>query len=156
MTRDLHFEITYPHPPSRVWRALTDSAAIARWLMPNNFEPKVGHKFQFQTKPRPGFDGLVQCEILELDPPRKLSYSWAGGALNTIVTFELEPVPEGTRLRLDHKGFQGFKGWMVSRIMASGWKSNILARALPAVLAHVDETGFHPPANGELSACGDN
>jgi uncharacterized protein YndB with AHSA1/START domain len=79
MSRGLHFEFIYKHSPQRVWRALTDSAAIARWLMPNDFQPVVGHKFQLRTKPRPGFDGIVKCEVLEMDAPRRLSYSWKGG-----------------------------------------------------------------------------
>jgi uncharacterized protein YndB with AHSA1/START domain len=86
MKRDLHFEVTYPHPPEKVWRALTDPQAIAQWLMENNFEARLGHKFQFRTKPAPGFDGVVNCEVLEMDPPRRLAYSWSGGNLNTIVT----------------------------------------------------------------------
>ncbi len=65
MSRGLHFEFIYKHSPQRVWRALTDSAAIARWLMPNDFQPVVGHKFQLRTKPRPGFDGIVKCEVLD-------------------------------------------------------------------------------------------
>jgi uncharacterized protein YndB with AHSA1/START domain len=49
MNRDLRFEVTYPHPPEKVWRALTDPQAIAQWLMKNNFEARVGHKFQFRA-----------------------------------------------------------------------------------------------------------
>jgi uncharacterized protein YndB with AHSA1/START domain len=153
MKRDLHFEIVYPHPPERVWHALTDPAAIAQWLMPNNFEPRVGHKFHFRTKPRRSWDGVVQCEVLELDRPRRLAYAWNGSGLNTVVTFTLDPMPEGTRLRLDHRGFAGVKGLMLSFILGSGWKSNILRRNLPAVLHHVDDTGFHPPADGTIPGC---
>lgn len=153
MKRDLHFEIVYPHPPERVWRALTDPAAIAQWLMPNNFEATLGHKFQFRTTPRGTWDGRVQCEILELDPPRRLSYSWAGDNLRTVVTFELTPVSKGTRLRLEHAGFSGLKGVLLSFILGSGWRSNILRRRLPAVLAYVDDQGFHPPADGTIPGC---
>jgi uncharacterized protein YndB with AHSA1/START domain len=94
--------------------------------MANDFEPRLGHKFQFRTKPAPGFDGIVQCEVLELNPPKRLVYSWCGGGLNTQVTWALEAVPEGTRLRLDHTGFRGFRGWMTSRILGRGWGSRIL------------------------------
>jgi uncharacterized protein YndB with AHSA1/START domain len=153
MSRDLHFEFVYPHPPQRVWRALTDSAAIAKWLMPNDFQPKVGHKFQFRTKPRPGFDGVVNCEVLELEPPRKLVYSWKGGGLDTTVTYLLEPAPEGTRLLFDHAGFRGLRGLMVSRMLGNGWKSRVLARNLPAVLEFVDDEGFHQPADGTIPGC---
>ena len=59
MKRNLIFDEVYPHPIERVWRALTDSEAMTDWLMPNDFEPKIGHKFRFHTKPAPGFDGTV-------------------------------------------------------------------------------------------------
>ena len=66
MKRDLHFEVTYPHPPERVWRALTDPAAMREWLMDNTFaEARVGHQFQFRTTPRPGFNGIVYCEVTD-------------------------------------------------------------------------------------------
>lgn len=134
MKRDLHFEATYPHPPQKVWRALTDPAALAQWLMPNDFEPRIGHKFQFRTKPAPGFDGIVNCEVLELDPPKRLVYSWSGGGLDTRVVWMLDSSPEGTRLRLEHNGFQGLRGWMVSRALDKGWRSKILVQKLPALL----------------------
>ncbi len=60
-------EVVYPHPPRRVWRALTDSAALARWLMPNDFAPRVGHRFSFRVEPRYGRSGVVACEVVELD-----------------------------------------------------------------------------------------
>ena len=101
MKRDLHFEEFYPYPPERVWRAITDSSAIGDWLMPNDFRPVLGHKFQFRTKPQPGWDGIVNCEVLELSPPRTLVYSWKGSALDTVVRYTLEAVDGGTKLRLD-------------------------------------------------------
>ncbi|MFL6053299.1 MAG: SRPBCC domain-containing protein [Actinoallomurus sp.] len=76
------------HPPARVWHALTDPAMLARWLMPNDFQPVVGHRFTFRTHPRPnsGFDGVVHCEVLALEPQRLLRISWRGGSLDTTVT----------------------------------------------------------------------
>jgi len=72
MKRDLRFEVVYKHPIEKVWRALTDSKAIAQWLMENDFEPRLGHKFMFHSKPQPGWDGKSYCEVTELDPPRRL------------------------------------------------------------------------------------
>ena len=69
--------------------ALTDRAALAAWLMPNDFLPEVGHRFAFRTKPAPGFDGTVHCEVLTVDPPRELAYSWVGGGIDTVVRFTL-------------------------------------------------------------------
>jgi uncharacterized protein YndB with AHSA1/START domain len=135
--RDLHFEFTYPHPPDRVWRALTDPASLGEWLMDNTFiEARVGHQFQFCTTPRPGFKGIVYCEVIDVDPPRKLAYTWHGGWTSrpTLVTYTLEPVPEGTRLQLDHTGFQGASGLALSLLLGSGWKSNILSKSLPQLL----------------------
>lgn len=139
MKRDLRFQVFYPHPPEKVWKALTDSKLIAKWLMENDFQPIVGHKFQFKTAPQPGFDGIVKCEVLEVDEPHRLSYSWKGGGMDTTVTFTLEPVGEGTRLTLEHTGFTGLKGMMVSFILGSGWKKKILRKNLLEIVRGVEE-----------------
>lgn len=133
MKRDLHFEAVYKHPIEKVWRAITDPKAIEQWLMPNDFEPRVGHKFQFTSKPQPGWDGHTYCEVLECEPPRRLVYSWRGGPIDTVLTIELESVAEGTRLRLAHTGFKGMKALMVAMVMGSGWKG-IVSKHIPAVL----------------------
>lgn len=143
MKRDLKFEATYPHPPEKVWRALTDSKAIAQWLMPNDFEAKLGHKFMFTSKPQPGWDGKTYCEVIELDPPRCLAYTWRGGPIDTVVRWRLEPTAEGTRLFLEHAGFKGIKALMVSAIMGSGWKG-IVSKHILAVLDHMDAQGNLP------------
>jgi uncharacterized protein YndB with AHSA1/START domain len=57
MKRDLHFESVCPHPIEKVWGAPTDAKALSQWLMPNSFEPRVGHEFQFRTKPSQGSTG---------------------------------------------------------------------------------------------------
>ncbi|WP_438023664.1 SRPBCC family protein [Sorangium sp. So ce233] len=76
MRRDLRIAREYPHPPELVWRALTEPALIAEWLMQNDFRPELGHRFTLRTDPGPGFDGVVRCEVLELDPPTKMRWSW--------------------------------------------------------------------------------
>jgi uncharacterized protein YndB with AHSA1/START domain len=135
MKRDLRFEEHYPYAPERVWEAITDSASIAEWLMPNDFEPRLGHQFTFRTDPQPGFDGIVHCEVIELDPPRRLAYTWKGGGIDTVLTITLTPEPAGTKLVLEHTGFAGARGMMVSVLMSSGWGGKILAKRLPEVLA---------------------
>ena len=134
MKRDLHFDAFYPHPPEKVWSALTRREAIARWLMENDFEPRVGHRFQLRAKPQPGWDGIVNCEVLELDPPRRMAWSWKSNVpVDTVLTITLTPEANGTRLHLAHTGFRGVKGVMVSYILGSGWKG-IVSKAIPAAI----------------------
>jgi uncharacterized protein YndB with AHSA1/START domain len=116
-----------------VWRWLADRDAMAQWLMPNDFEPRVGHQFTFRTKPAPGFDGIVHCRVLEVDPPRRLAFTWAGGGIDTVVTFTLEADGSGTVLRLTHAGFSGPKGVLLSYMLGNGWKG-MLTRKLPKLL----------------------
>jgi uncharacterized protein YndB with AHSA1/START domain len=155
MKRDLRFEATYPHPPERVWRALTDRQALAAWLMENDFEPRLGHHFTFRTKPAPGFDGIVHCEVTELEPPRRLAYTWKGGKIDTTVSFALEAVEGGTRLVLEHNGFSGAGGMMVSFILGNGWKK-MVQKKLPEVVARLTEAGLAPsPPASTAEECAD-
>ena len=134
MQRDLRFVVEYRYPPEKVWSALTDSSAIAEWLMQNDFEARLGHCFTLRAKPMPGWDGLVHCEVLELEPPRRMVWAWKSNApLDTKVVFVLEPTATGTRLQLDHVGFRGLKGVMLSALLGSGWKG-ILNQGLAGVL----------------------
>ncbi len=137
MKRDIKLEAFYPYPPERIWRAMTDSKAMAKWLMPNDFEPRIGHRFKFHTKPAPGFDGIVHCEVLEMEEPRLLSISWQGGPISTVVKFSLEPAPNGTKLLFEQTGFSGLKAIMVSFMLGSGWKKMFRA-SLPAVIENID------------------
>jgi uncharacterized protein YndB with AHSA1/START domain len=79
----------------------------------------------------------VNCEVLELDPPRRLVYTWTSNMLDTRVAWRLDAEGTGTRLRLEHTGFDGFRAWMISHILGSGWKSRILAE-LGAVVARME------------------
>jgi uncharacterized protein YndB with AHSA1/START domain len=110
MKRTIQREIPIPQPREQVWQALTNSATLAEWMYPNDFEPRVGHQFTFRVPPNPqvGFEGLVvQCEVLECDPPSRLAFSWSAGevVVNTRVSFQLEPDGEGTRVLFEHSGF---------------------------------------------------
>jgi uncharacterized protein YndB with AHSA1/START domain len=123
MSNTIRREILIPQPRVQVWRALTESATLAEWMFPNDFEPRVGHHFTFRVpgNPKMNFDGLtVRCEVLECKPPSRLAFSWsAGGPVeNTRVSFRLEADGESTRLFFEHAGFdvtqpggeQAFKG----------------------------------------------
>jgi uncharacterized protein YndB with AHSA1/START domain len=150
--RDLHFDELYPYPIETVWRAITTSDAIAQWLMPNDFVARVGHEFQFRSNPQPGWDGIVNCKVLELDEPHRVAFSWRGGPLDTVVTITLERMADGTRLLLDHAGFAGEVALSVASILENGWRSHILSRGLPAVLARMaaeDNTPVNAKGSGE-------
>ncbi len=134
MKRDVTVRRVYPYPLEAVWQAFATGEALARWLMPNDFEPRVGHRFEFRAKPAPGFDGIVRCEVLELDPPRRLVFSWVGGGIDTRVTFELRAEDAGTSVTLSHTGFAGPMGVLLSYMLGNGWVG-MLDRKLPRVIA---------------------
>jgi uncharacterized protein YndB with AHSA1/START domain len=136
MSKKAELTTVYDHPIEDVWEALTHKEAMSEWLMPCDIEPVVGHRFQFKTKSYPGFNGIVNCEVLEVVPNKKLSFSWSGGSLkNTTVTFELTSLGDKTRLNFEHSGFEGFfNRFIVSRILASGWRNKILTVLLPKYL----------------------
>ncbi|MBF2008266.1 MAG: SRPBCC domain-containing protein [Chlorogloeopsis fritschii C42_A2020_084] len=105
MLRNLKKEIFYPYPPQRVWQVLTNSQVLAAWLMENDFEPRIGHRFRFMCPPLPGLNGSIDCEVIELDEPKRLSYTWQDSMMRqpSIVTWTLKPVDGGTRVQLEHK-----------------------------------------------------
>jgi uncharacterized protein YndB with AHSA1/START domain len=119
-----------PFAPARVWRALTDQDMLTKWLMPGDFQPTVGHQFTFRTAPIPSanFDGIIQCRVLELEPERKLKFSWVGGSLNTTILWQLTPEGTGTRLRMVHDGFDPNNpiDQFAHKNMGSGWRSTII------------------------------
>lgn len=131
-------EMFYPHPVEKVWAALTDPAALSAWLMPTDFQPEVGRRFTFQTTGDSQWNGIVECEVVRLDAPRCVAYTWRGGGglIDTLVTFSIEPAEGGTRLRLEHSGFAatGPTGLTIRDILASGWDSTLLRQRLPAYL----------------------
>lgn len=114
MTKTIHREIRVPQSRDAVWRALTDSAALAEWMYPNDFKPVVGHQFTFRVpaNPQAGFDGVVRCEVLQCDPPGHLAFTWAGGpVVGTTVSYRLEPDGEGTLVVFEHSGFDVSETW---------------------------------------------
>jgi uncharacterized protein YndB with AHSA1/START domain len=152
MARTLRFEALYPHRPELVWTALTDPEAIGDWLMPNDFRPEVGHLFTFRTKPAPGFDGIVHCEVLAVEPPRRLSYSWKGGGIDTVVTYSLAAEGANTRLVMEQSGFKGLRGFMVSRILGSGWKK-IVGDYLRRAAGRVEGGRYHADPSAPAKDC---
>jgi len=134
-TDSLSFEFDLQHSPQKVWRALTDPALLADWLLPvveGKLEP--GAAFTFKTQPYPGWDGSVNCRVLESEAPKKLSYAWVvGDMLDTVVTFALTPTASGTRLSLVQSGFkpeqkQNFGGARYGWKMMGGKLVELLAK----------------------------
>jgi uncharacterized protein YndB with AHSA1/START domain len=105
-TRSVIIERELPHPPEKVWRALTQNALIADWLMANDFAPRVGHKFNLRRTPMPHWDGVIDCEVLVVEPEKRLSYTWNALGLESVVTFTLTPTATGTHLRMEQAGFR--------------------------------------------------
>jgi uncharacterized protein YndB with AHSA1/START domain len=108
-TESISFEFDLHHLPEKVWRALTDTALLTEWLLPViGLELERGAAFTFKTQPYPGWDGTVNCRILEIEAHRKLSYEWVVGDMDidTVVTFTLTPTASGTRLSLVQSGFK--------------------------------------------------
>jgi len=111
-TRTLVIEKEIPYAPEKVWRALTQSDLIAEWLMRNDFQPAVGHKFNFRADPMPQWNGVTDCEVLIVEPFTRLSYTWnasgteAANGLGTVVTWTLTPTEQGVLLRMEQSGFR--------------------------------------------------
>jgi uncharacterized protein YndB with AHSA1/START domain len=136
-TEAIAFEFDLPHAPEKVWRALTDPALLAEWLLPvvgAELELAPGAAFTFKTQPYPGWDGTVGCRFREIEAQRKLSYTWVvGDMLDTVVTFTLTPTGSGTRLLLVQSGFkpdqkQNFGGARYGWKMMGGKLVDLLGR----------------------------
>ena len=130
VTRAVVVERNVPHPLDKVWRALTQGPLLEAWLMANDFEPVVGHRFTFHMPPMPGWNGVTDCEVLTVVPNEELSYTWnasgdeAATGLRTVVTWTLEPVAGGVLVRMEQSGFreQDQRNFMGAKY---GWERNL-------------------------------
>ena len=143
-TQAIVVEKILPYAPEKIWRTLTQSERITRWLMPNDFEATLGHRFTFRTKPMGDWDGVVHCEVLQCDPPRLLRYSWKGGTdsnpeygsrLNSEVSWTLTPVEGGTHVKMVHDGFIFPGNRFAYEAMSPGW-----GRVMDAIARVTSET----------------
>jgi uncharacterized protein YndB with AHSA1/START domain len=99
-----------PHSPEKIWRALTEGHLIEEWLMTNDFQPVVGHRFTFRAAPVPNWSGVIESEVLLVEPITRLAYRWGALGLESVVTWILTPTEAGTRLRMEHSGFSSEEG----------------------------------------------
>lgn len=131
-------ERDFPHPPEKLWRALTQPHLIDEWLMRNDFKPVPGHRFNLRGE----WGGVLDCEVLTIEPNKTLSYTWnfahenAAFNLKSVVTFTLTPTPTGTRLRMEQEGFrpgqkQAYHG------AGHGWQN--FFTSLEDLLGRIDE-----------------
>jgi uncharacterized protein YndB with AHSA1/START domain len=131
-SQEIVVDEVFPHAPEVLWKTLTSGELIARWLMvPSGFSAEKGTHFTFQTTPGGAWDGVIACQVLEVIPNERLVYSWRGGhhentgygsPLDTVVTWSLSKVENGTRLRLVHAGFVTPKNDSAYKVMGEGWK----------------------------------
>jgi uncharacterized protein YndB with AHSA1/START domain len=111
-TRSVVVEREMPHPAEKIWRALTQGPLIEEWLMKNDFQPVAGHGFNFRAEPMPQWNGVTECEVLVVEPNKRLSYSWnasgeeAATGPKTVVTWTLTPTKTGTHVRMEQSGFR--------------------------------------------------
>ncbi len=131
-TQEIVVDEVFPHAPETIWKTLTSGELIGRWMMaPTGFEPVEGQRFTFQTTPAGAWDGVIHCQVLEVLANERLAYAWQGGdegnigygaRLDTVVTWSLSRVGNGTRLRLVHSGFVTPNNDTAFKNMSEGWK----------------------------------
>jgi uncharacterized protein YndB with AHSA1/START domain len=134
-SRTVLVERVFSHSPGKLWRALTDRSLLAEWLLKNDFSPSPGQSFQFRADPVQNWDGVIDCEVLEVEEERRLSYTWSSMGLRSVVLFTLTPEEGGTRLRVEHSGFRSdqqaaFKGAQYGWQKFLGQLEQVLARGI--------------------------
>jgi uncharacterized protein YndB with AHSA1/START domain len=136
-TRTVVVEREIAHPAEKVWRALTQQHLIEEWLMKNDFQPVVGHRFKLRGE----WGGVLDCEVLAVELHRKLSYTWdhahddAAYDLRSVVTLTLTPTSTGTHLRMEQSGFRPDQT-LAYNGARHGWHGFV--GALETVLARID------------------
>ena len=146
-TQQIVVDDVFPHAPETIWKTLTNGELMGRWLgmTPSGFEPVKGTRFTYQTTAAGLWDGVINCEVLEVIPNQRLTYSWKGGhegnagygsQLDTVVAFTLSKAENGTRLRLVHSGFELPKNDTAFTGMSGGW-----AKVVQRIAAIAGEPG---------------
>ncbi|MGD0506772.1 MAG: SRPBCC domain-containing protein [Terriglobales bacterium] len=105
-TRSVVIEREMPHPPETIRRALTQNPLIEEWLMKNDFQPVTGHRFNLRATPMPNWNGVIDCEVLVVEPNSQLPYSWGSMGLKSVVAWTSTPTKGGTHVRMEQSGFR--------------------------------------------------
>ena len=132
-TQDIVVDEVFPHTPETIWNTLTSGDLMGRWLhmTPTGFAAVKGTRFTYQTTPAGAWDGTIHCQVLEVKPNERFAYAWKGGhdgnagygsRLDTVVTFTLTRVENGTRLRVVHSGFALPRNDSAFKNISGGWK----------------------------------
>lgn len=133
--RTVTIEREVAHPPEKIWRALTQPHLLEEWLMKTDFKPEKGRKFTFSRRPQPDVNVVVDCEVLDIESHKTLSYTWDAFGLESVVTFTLEPTPTGTMIRIEQTGFRPDQDAAYKGSKAS-WKQ--FAARLDELLSRLD------------------
>jgi uncharacterized protein YndB with AHSA1/START domain len=142
-TRSIVLEHLMPYPAQKVWRALTEVPLLDAWLLQSDFQPIAGHRFQFQAPVKPGWNGIIDCEVLIVEPHKRLAYTWnvlgeqSANGLKTRVTWTLTSVEAGTIVRMEQSGFRADQARALGGANY-GW--NHFFDGLEQALAQLDET----------------
>jgi uncharacterized protein YndB with AHSA1/START domain len=159
MNRTIRIVSHLPYKAEQVWLALTDSIMLGKWFMDNDIKPELNYEFTFRMAPQKGWDGITHCRITEVEPLKKIAYTYRGEAsgektlacagihsetmdkaakgifaeLDTVLRFTLTPICGGTTLTMEHSGYRGLKLVIISYVMGIGWKKQ-LKKKLPFIL----------------------
>lgn len=150
MSSDIRIEREYPHPRSKVWRALTDPKFMALWGMrPEGFVPVVGTKFRLIGQPNRLWRGFIESEVTVARAPEVIGYTWIGneGQKPTHLQYTLDEIPRGTRLIVEHTGFTGIGGFLFTTIFMKPGLTKMVDRSLPPVLADIADDGSLRPGS---------
>lgn len=152
---EIRVEVDLPHPPDRVWRALTEPDLLSSWFLPTDLEPGAGRLFQAVPHRVPGFSGAFDIEVMGVVPARSLLMQWRGDQLHAQVTWEIDALPEGSRLTVRQNGFLGVNGTLRRRELRGAYQEMFEER-LPVALARLAQAEPVVPRqrSGRLIAAG--